>query len=188
MNKNITKIEYLSSVLDDEAGKFEQKRILNELQQDDAMLDKVASFSLIGEVMRNKQSSCTVQKDFLRSIHGEIAKEPTYNKVQASSNKSLSFWGKPIINMGLAAGLGAVALFSFNMFSPSLSLQQQQQASSPDNTYMVAETIDAEEPVVYAHDEEWRERLRSYVDQHAKYASTSAIMPSVRAVSYSTTY
>ena len=83
--------------------------------------------------------------------------------------------------MSLAAGLGAVTMLGFNMLNSTSLLQQ---VSAPESTDMIATT----EEMNYVHDEAWRERLRSYVNQHAKYASTSAIIPSVRAISYSTTY
>ena len=188
MKKNITKIEYLSALLDDEVGSFEQKRILSELQKDHVMRDKVASFSLIGEAMRNDQSTCAVKADFLSGIQDKIADEPMYNDVKTISpqlngkgDSKTSFLSKPIVNMSLAAGLGAVAMLGFNMLNPAPLLQQ---VSAPESSDMIATT----EEVNYVHDEAWRERLRSYVNQHAKYASTSAIIPSVRAISYSTTY
>ena len=41
---------------------------------------------------------------------------------------------------------------------------------------------------VFVSDAVMRDRLRRYVNDHVKYASRSAIMPSVRAVSYAANY
>ncbi len=202
MNKNTTTsiTEYLSAFLDDEAGAFEQRRMLDEVQKDKDLQQKVAHFSLIGEAMRNEQASVTVQPNFLMGIHEQLEAEPEYGQVhlKEAANEPVSRnWLRPVTGMALAASLAAVAVVGINM-------KQSQNTPSFDATTMAlvaeqpTETAKATmHPIVVASnkatqfeaiDAKWRNRLKGYVNNHAKYASTSAIMPSVRAASYAANF
>ncbi|MCK5725261.1 MAG: sigma-E factor negative regulatory protein [Thiotrichaceae bacterium] len=183
---NITKAEYLSSVLDDEAGTFEQRRILKELQQDDSMLSKVGNYSLIGEVLRNEEIPHVVQSNFLAGIQDKIANEETYDKTHITTNKNKLLnksWHKPIVGMGMAAGLATIAIMSFSLISPPEPLQQQVDQSEGVNMIATTDEVDittSSDPKV------WREITKSYVEQHSKNAPSA--MSSVRFVSYSSSY
>lgn len=66
--------EHLSSVIDGEAGDFEQRRVFDELSANDGLLNKISSYSLIGEIMRSgsKQSFPIADSRFLTGIHERI--------------------------------------------------------------------------------------------------------------------
>ena len=49
---NTSKNEFLSSLLDDEAGDFEKRRLLDELTKDDELAQTFTRYALMGEVMR----------------------------------------------------------------------------------------------------------------------------------------
>ena len=49
---NTSKTEFLSALLDDEAGEFEQRRLLNELNKDAELGQTLSRYALMGEVMR----------------------------------------------------------------------------------------------------------------------------------------
>lgn len=200
-NKITTKHEHLSAFLDDEAGAFEQRRLLDELQSDEELLTKVSNYSLIGEAMRAGKHEVTVRSDFLAAIHDGIADEPSFDQVLVSEEKGLAdagrpVWLRPVTGMALAASLAAIAVVGMNVdhLQPSSAKEDavaEQQYDQPDTAGAQAllasndvETV----PVYFNHDEAWRKRLKRYVDNHAKYASTSAIMPSVRAVSYASSF
>lgn len=189
-----TKTEYLSAFLDDEAGAFEQRRMLDELQKDDELLSKVASFSLIGEALRTEKHSVTVQSNFLAGIHEQIKDEPVYDQVQIKEvAANQSSWRRPLSGMALAASLAAVAVVGFNMNTDQQAtdavIAQTIETVEAPTAELVAQNDAVEDaPLLVNHDEAWRKRLKHYVDSHVKYASTSAIMPSVRAVSYASSF
>ena len=207
MNKNTTttKIEYLSAFLDDEAGTFEKRRMLDETQKDNELQKKIAHYSLIGEAMRNENSCVTVKPNFLAGIHEKLEEEPAYQHVQVKgiTSSATKPWFNPVAGMAIAASLAAVTVIAINMNtnnSPSTvqtlaasttaietdhSIQQKvaSAATARAKVKPIESTVVLSEP-----DLAWRKRLKRYVNSHVKYASTSAIMPSVRAASYSSNY
>ncbi len=202
MNKNTTTsiTEYLSAFLDDEAGAFEQRRMLDEVQKDKDLQQKVANFSLIGEAMRNEQASVTVQPNFLMGIHEQLEAEPEYGQVhlKEAANEPVSRnWLRPVTGMALAASLAAVAVVGINMKqsqnTPSFDAAKMalvaEQPTETAKTTMPPIVVASNKATQFeAIDAKWRNRLKGYVNNHAKYASTSAIMPSVRAASYAANF
>ncbi len=51
VDQPISLAEHLSSVLDDEAGSFEQRRVLDELKSSEDLNNKLSHFAFIGESM-----------------------------------------------------------------------------------------------------------------------------------------
>ena len=49
---NTSKTEFLSALLDDEAGEFEQRRLLDELNKDAELGQTLSRYALMAEVMR----------------------------------------------------------------------------------------------------------------------------------------
>ena len=197
MNKKITtKTEYLSAFLDDEAGVFEKRRMLDEVQKDSELQRKIANYSLIGEAMRNENACLTVQPDFLAGLHEKLEEEAVYQKihVKKAANSSSRAWLSPVTGMALAASLAAVTVVGVSMNQGSTSetptvVAQHQVDTHVDRTQAVSPVQEPVTRVAYsALDMAWRKRLKGYVNSHAKYASTSAIMPSIRAASYASSY
>lgn len=123
--------EHLSAVLDDEAGSFEQRRVLDELKSDEVLSKKLASYALIGETMRAgdaKKQPLVLGSSFLDSIHEKIDAEDQFDEViidttindkslnsnpvaQNDSNNPSSSTSvlRPIGGFALAASVGALA-------------------------------------------------------------------------------
>lgn len=73
--------EFVSAILDDEAGAFERRRLLGELC-DDAELGKTLNrYSLVGEAMRSQQKTIVDSGSFLAGIQAQLEDEPVYNDV-----------------------------------------------------------------------------------------------------------
>ena len=132
MNNKDTQIlmtEHLSALLDDEAGSFEQKRILDELKSNQELCQKLSCYALIGETMRSgnmDKPAVKANANFLAGIHEQIEVEDQYheihveNQTQNNSAKAKS-WLRPIGGFALAASVAAVAV---------LGLQNYQQLNS----------------------------------------------------------
>ena len=126
MGKNKTKTEaaslteHLSALLDDEAGSFEQRRVLDELGSDEDLRQKLSSYALIGEVMRTAETTATANSDFLAGIHSKIEADDNYHQVKLEDKQSASAnddkyssWLKPVGGFALAASVAAVVFFGF---------------------------------------------------------------------------
>ena len=187
---NTTKTEMLSAFLDDESSEFEQRRLLDELQKDDELLQKMANYSLIGEVVRNEHSRIAVKTDFLAGIHAKLEDEPNYHGIQVKEEKikKTPTWLRPAAGFAIAASIAAVAVVNIqSTMEPGKSSAAvfAQSVVQPAQKLM---KVSASQPLFKAN-AAMRSRVQSYVNRHLKYASnTTAIMPSIRAVSYATKY
>lgn len=142
---DVTITEYLSALLDDEVGSFEQKRVLNELSNNDEMRNKLASYSLIGETLRSGKSALltttasATTSSFLSGIQDQLADEPTYSEVVLQNNsqqttkaKNDSSWLRPVGGFAMAASVAALAVIGFqNYFMPSNSVPTNNGLSQP---------------------------------------------------------
>lgn len=197
--KTITQSEYLSAFLDDESGTFEQRRMLDETQKDIELKKKIANYSLIGEAMRNEKSAVTVQPSFLAGIHEKLEEEPTYQEVQIQDVRESSkpSWFNPVAGMAIAASLAAITVVALNVnngMNSSTNANSSTVVANNDTSpklVTAAASVEANDSestqaIVALSDPDmvWRKRLKNYVNSHVKYASTSAIMPSIRAASY----
>jgi negative regulator of sigma E activity len=218
---HITKEEYLSAFVDGEAGSFEQHRICDQLLTDEAMRDKLTSFALIGEAIRNRaQDEASVAgASFLSGIQDAIANEKPLSVVAEETvvgestifPKKKRFIPKQAAGYAIAASVAAVAAISFqnyintpnqsdqfatasavqpveNTLRTSSMLPSVQTASikpakkaNSDNSYFMAASYKAP-------DVKTRDMIDKYVAHHLQYASTSTLMPRVRAVSYKTDF
>ena len=204
---NTSKNEFLSSLLDDEAGDFEKRRLLDELTKNDELAQTFTRYALMGEVMRNHASGqrSTTSMSLLSRIQEELEDEPAYTGEVAVKTPApvkthaRRFWQTG--GLALAATVAAVAV------GATLFLQQPkdstEQANTPAGQAAAGLAVAANEPAVVSTqtqvaeaitderirqvgriDPQTRDILKKYVTQHIKYASTTVIVPSVRAVSY----
>ena len=136
-NTNVSLNEHLSALLDDEAGAFEQRRVLDELTTTTSstankeLCEKLASYSLIGESMRSASSADATMitgSSFLAGIHDKIDAEPEYHQVQlqdtATSEAKNTSWLRPIGGFALAASVAAIAVIGVQNY-------QQNPAQAP---------------------------------------------------------
>lgn len=199
---NTSKNEFLSSLLDDEAGGFEQRRLLDEMTKDDELAQTFGRYALIGEVMRSTSSGqrATTSVSLLARIQDELADEPAYNeRVVVTPKPAIQpqhFWQRT--GFALAASVAAVAFGSLlflqqsktpNAVQAQTTTAPQAVASAPaaNTTITQVASVDTTEERISQIGQinpQTRDILKQYVSQHIKYASTTVIAPSVRAVSY----
>lgn len=116
--------EHLSALLDDEAGSFEERRVLDELKADKKLSQKLSTYALIGETMRTGDSEKPVLSlgtSFLDGINEKISLEDNYNEViidadsktnQIAETKTVtSIFSRlrPVGGFAVAASVGALA-------------------------------------------------------------------------------
>ena len=194
---NASKEEFLSALLDDEAGSFEQRRLLDELSKDADLGNTFSRYALIGEVMRSTTKPVLANKDFLATIHAGLEDEPAYDeKVVDLSTRTPQISAKNppsqqrYLKFGMAAAVAAVAVVGGTLLiKPSTPQPEAVAVAAPIQPAALVQLAQAK-PIRSANqlDPQSRDVLKQYVAQHVKYASTTAIVPSVRAVSYSNDY
>lgn len=197
---NTSKTEFLSAFLDDEAGGFEQRRLLDELKKDEELGQTFNRYALMGEAIRTASSGqrAALGVSLLSRIQADLDDEPAYSSVSVqelvtvTSGKTVvrSMRSFRVVGMALAATVAAVAVGGLLfMQRPAQESVQQAQAvmSVPVNANTVVANAGAAEArirQVGRVDPQTRDILKQYVAQHVKYASTTAFAPSIRAVSY----
>ncbi len=205
------KQEFLSALLDDEAGAFEQRRLLDELKKDDELAHAFTRYALIGEAMRANASGQrrALGVSLLSRIQDELEDEPAYTgetvvgQTQQASTTVTKVVTKPVrqwrnVGFALAAGIAALAVGGVLFLQPATHNTSSMAANDPVTTEVAPKPVpvnaanalvadaatEARIQQVGSIDPQTRDMLKQYVAQHVKYASTTVIAPSVRAVSY----
>jgi negative regulator of sigma E activity len=206
---HITKEEYLSAFLDGESGSFEQQRLSDQLGTDDLMQDKLSSFALIGESMRNQEQLSVASSSFLAGIQDAIADDECV--VTADLDESPApvpetidkkrIFPRQTVGYAVAASFAAIAAVSLQNYLKPAPVEEMmakaapviEQSTTADVAVMAAAITSAPKPAAQrvnyvTPDAETRGLMNQYVAHHFQYASTSTLMPRVRAVSYSTDF
>ncbi len=200
-DQQVSLTEHLSALLDDEAGPFEQRRVLDELKSNDGLCKNLSHFALIGEAMRSRASVAVADTSFLAGIHEQIDAEPAYHEVQLEDKaqtatlvaKNQRSWLRPVGGFALAASIAAISV---------IGVQNYQQVDQPTEATVTVQDVNVIKPsqvVTVVEDaasnmsvnNEYRQAnaharsfLKRYVDSHMQYASTSTFVPSVRVIAY----
>ena len=202
---NASKEEYLSAVLDDAVDGVERASVLNALREDADLGNTLSRYALIGEVMRSSNKPVVAKADFLAGIHASLDDEPVYDeKVIDLSSRTLkretqSATSLPPLQfkrpkkqayvIGLATAAAVIAVVGGSIWLNQPLKQTEMVDNAPLQPAALVQLAQAK-PIRSANqlDPQSRDVLKQYVAQHVKYASTTAIVPSVRAVSYSNDY
>jgi len=209
--------EHLSALLDDEAGSFDERRVLDELKAGQKLPQKLSTYALIGETMRTGDAEkpvLSLGSSFLDSIHEKILLEDDFNEViidtgvrtnQAQQSRIVTAplsWLRPVGGFAVAASVGAFAFMGLQNMgvlsnpnsqpsgivsnsAPTAIVQSAPVNTSIPNTDTTVDSIIAVNNDQYVDaDAETRSMLKRYVGSHLQYATTSAFVPSVRAIAY----
>jgi len=125
-NTTISMTEHLSALLDDEAGDFEQRRVLDELKSSKKLCNKLSSYALIGETMRSgtmEKQALNAGPSFLAGIHEQITAEDKYHHVELedkkTENQESKSWLRPVGGFALAASVAAIAVLGVQNYQLS---------------------------------------------------------------------
>ena len=95
--------EQISAFLDGQLAADEADRVLNGMLADEAQIERLGRYRLIGDAMRGE---CAVVADTVARVRSELADEPT---VLAPPQHRPS-WSRMAAGMALAASVAAVAI------------------------------------------------------------------------------
>lgn len=208
---NTSKNEFLSALLDDEAGEFERRRLLDELNRDDesgqVLGQTLNRYALVGEVMRAKQGvAISNSSDFLAGIHAGLEDEPEYNETvvqlaEKATATGAKGWRAKALPYAMAASVAVAAIAGV------LLLQSGEQSTSPES--MAANTVEEAPGASDGNgannavrmisltdssrsrqgnqymDRETRDALKQYVTLHMQHRANNSIITSIQASAYS---
>jgi sigma-E factor negative regulatory protein RseA len=175
---NLTKSQ-LSAFLDGELPQAEAELLIRRLERDAELRRSLASFALIGEMLRTPVSSRGVvaTRGFAARVSDAIAMEDMPPQAVANSAvqptpAATSRWLRPVAGLSIAAGVAAVAIGLMNRVpdtaqpAATVALQPQRATDSSlaEASYVVPE-ITVTGPLVPAA------RLTNYVMAHSEYSS-----------------
>ena len=194
--KMTTKNEHLSAVFDGEATDFEQKRLVDELLKDDDLKQSWSRYALIGDVLREPETTQVAGSDFLANIQQQIEKEESYSQVALKPAANQSTWRKQAGSLALAASIAAISVLGVQSLMNSNTAGQSatttnvallkkpvasSNATQKTSTIRLAKNDIAPRQVV---DLEQRIKMQRYIVSHIKNASSRTIAPSIRVISY----
>lgn len=179
MNERIN--ESLSALYDNEADELEIRRLLNQVEQDEQLLDKWASYQMIGALMRQETvSPIDLAKGVRQALDGEPMDElPKHPAIKASGT-----WRKYALSGAVAASVMVAVLVGGQWqqaVSPAttaitVAAQQPEMVESmPTSSVMpVVATMSAEEQLQL---EEAQRKLQEYVLRHNDQDINDAVQP-----------
>jgi negative regulator of sigma E activity len=194
MKTNVT--EHLSAVFDDEATAFEQRRLLDEVSNDQALQSVWSRYALIGETLREKPATVHDSNEFLQALNARLEDEPAYdvaiNDSQEGSVEKRG-WLRPVMGMAAAVAVVSVAVIAMQDFNTGMQSQEmatnttvssEQLAEAP--VPIISATTIAEKQAERARlaELERERRMQRYLASHIEYASRSTIAPTVRTIAY----
>lgn len=197
---NVNKHEHLSALIDDEAGEFEGRRLLDELcksAEDRALWGR---YHLIGEAMRAALPE-RVDLGFADRISRALEAEPLPGSAVPAAVSVAHRLTKPVIGFALAAGVAVVSVVSLQSFTqepggdaparlaevggPPVITRVAVEAPLPSDATVVRVVAGTAAQPLPAPSEEAAARLNSYLVNHAEYApSRPGMLPQVRVVGY----
>jgi len=183
----VSKDEHLSALVDDEAGDFERRRMLDELIASEGDRQRWSRYHLIGDVMRG-DAPPVIDAGFAARVSAAIAEE-SMDAVPASGR--VGRLAKPVAGFAMAASVAVATVLGVQgLISPDEGLAPgagptvtaQAPVVAPAGIRQVAVTQDAA-PVAGSRQ---TVNLNSYIVRHTEYAAQQGMLPQARVVGYTT--
>ncbi len=213
---SVKKEEHVSALVDDEAGLFESRRLVDEVLRNDAERARWARYHLIGEAMRGGLPK-VVDSGFANRVMREVDAEPALHVDHpVDFSRAHSRWMRPVAGFAMAASVAVVSVLAIqSMMGPgqqvgSDGLVETTVPISEDLQVVVDATargIESPTPVVAlespavaplevvtitetppppAASAPTNPRLTSYIVNHSEHAAAQGMMPRVRLVGHAT--
>jgi sigma-E factor negative regulatory protein RseA len=112
MNKQVSKSERLSALVDNETDTFETRRLIDELMKSGEDRVQWSRYHLIGDSLRGGMTQ-VAPADFLACVQEGIAEDGPLD-VPVGSRQRLR-WLKPVAGVGVAATVAMVSLLGLQM-------------------------------------------------------------------------
>lgn len=181
----VSKDEHLSALVDDEAGDFERRRMLDELSTDEDDRQRWSRYHLIGDIMRG-DTPPAIDTGFAARVSAAIAEE---TMEEAPATHRMSRMAKPVAGFAMAASVAVATVLGVQGFmSPEEGAAPGAAPVVTAQTPMVApsgirQVAVARESSPVAENRQ-TVNLNNYIVRHTEYASQQGMLPQARVVGY----
>ncbi|RLT94449.1 sigma-E factor negative regulatory protein [Ketobacter sp.] len=127
-NKDLDRnAEELSALMDGEVSELELRRVLNSIEQDQALCRKWSRYQLASAVIRRQtggQAQSWMDVDISARVQMALEQEPELSTPKAGRNAVATFLSKPLANVAVAASVSAAVILGWQNFAAGPSVQQ----------------------------------------------------------------
>jgi sigma-E factor negative regulatory protein RseA len=195
-----TKDEFLSALVDDELGDFEQRRLLDELGADPELAGRWGRYHLIGEALRGGLPART-DMGFAERLQANLSDEAPLQvepgALVSDAAESPRRAAHPVIGLALAASVAAVTVIGVQSLLGERPTGQTQVVEAPTPVAEPAPKIAAAvsgtpdqavqrvrsvNPLITNSED--AARLNSYLITHFEHSAAPGLLPQVRVVGY----
>lgn len=182
--------ESLSALMDGEADELEVRRILNQLDGDEALRDSWKNYHLMGSLMRDESfDSIDLTQGINKAIDGVVDSESVSQNVETSDRGAVSprtsAWYKPLTSVAVAASVTFAVLLGIQSIEPDNGLglaDSGAQSMSQQQGELTASNLTTEEQQEL---EAAQQQLQDYVLQHpGDREKTEGVLPFARVVEF----
>lgn len=199
--------EELSALVDGEVSELELRRVLKNIEQDQALCQKWSRYQLASAVLRRQtggQSMAWLDVDLSARVQQALEQEPAPVSARTGRNPISNLFGKPLANVAVAASVSAAVILGWqNLASgPGVQTVPAVAASTPvvmtpvaggngspimnvSQTNGVAVAGRAMQPEMIRYNPELDDRLNYYLLSHSSNAAVNtanSVTPYARVV------
>lgn len=118
--------EELSALMDGEVSELELRRVLNSIEQDQALCRKWSRYQLASAVLRRQagaKASSWLDVDLSARVQQAIAQEPEISVPVREKHSAAAFLSKPFANVAVAASVSAAVILGWQNFAGGPAVQ-----------------------------------------------------------------
>ena len=185
--------ESLSALMDGEADELEIRRVLNQLDKDDALREQWKNYHLMGSLMRDEKfDSLDLTKGINLALDGETAEgrdddSPLSNPFEETvAHKPRRAWYKPLTSVAVAASVTLAVLLGVQSIEPNNGLglaDNNSNALQVQQGELTASSLTAEEQLEL---ESAQQQLQEYILHNSSESreEKNGILPFARVVEF----
>jgi len=140
LNKNA---EELSALMDGEVSELELRRVLKNIEQDQALCQKWSRYQMASAVLRRQteaQEMAWLQVDISSRVEQALQQEPAPSLPKTERKLATGWFGKPLANVAVAASVSAAVILGWQNFATGPG-SQANPALAANNTPMVMSPV-----------------------------------------------
>lgn len=113
---NDKQLEELSALMDGEASELEVRRVLGNLEQDQALCQKWARYQLTSSILKGETQGRAMHwrsVDLSARVAQALEVEPVLNVASTAGKRAGAAWLRPLANVAVAASVSAVVILGW---------------------------------------------------------------------------
>lgn len=149
-NKDLDRsAEELSALMDGEVSELELRRVLNNIEQDQALCRKWSRYQLTSAVLRGQtagRANGWLDVDISARVQQAIESEPKLSQSNSGKYRAATFLSKPFANVAVAASVSAAVILGWQNFAGGPSAVATGPSVASSSTVMSPVTASGSSP------------------------------------------